>query len=120
MNERRITVDDARAAYLATGLVPTSQVFIEDGCGCPEYALFLQAHGRKCEKVYDESLEGDCAAMWADEQYGEQYAQGFRDGFDGNQLSGDSVPERIRVGHADGVAVAVALLDPQTAEGGPF
>lgn len=102
MNEKRITVEDAKAAYESTKAKPVIQVYCTknaDGnlCCCAIGAIFL-AQGSP--------LEAD-AGDWANMVYGEAYVANFCAGFDGDTDCG--CDEEDVEAFEDGVAVAEAI-----------
>ena len=105
---KRITVEDVKAAYEKCRLAPVRGMFRDwepfpsRVCGCCAQSALAAAAGldiRRCSpgKIAD----------WAADEYGANYAQSFRHGFDGlamHQVSDDAQ------GYADGVAVAAAIF----------
>jgi len=95
----RITIDEVRAAYAATGVKPKRGDYVdrqEDGtlCACAIGALAIQA-----------GVESHYAPVrrWAHEKYGLGYVNAFVAGFDGDLIDGNG-------GCRDGIDVAEAIF----------
>lgn len=113
MSERRITVEQVKRAYEIVGLRPMCRDYFNYilGCCCPQTALYLVHHRDDLTKVHI----GGLVNVWAERNYGREYAESFRQAFD-RLVDADSLVdalcnsfgernvERIRQGVEDGNA----------------
>ncbi len=122
--QKRITVEEVKAAYAKTGAVPTRRSYygkygfdsneaVEHCCGIGVLAI---AGG------LDPAIES--IRCWATEKYGHYYRCGFEYGFDGDYISnyeGLNFQQQGQydLGYAAGVACAAAVFDAQGAPSCP-
>lgn len=112
MNDFTTMIDEIKAAYLTHGLRPIKEhFFVADQGGdlaCPLVALAI--HRGVADRSDPELARDDgfnLALEWAAEQFGEAFALGFMDGFDGKPPGGN--PPYLS-GHGMGVLAAEQLV----------
>lgn len=102
MSERRITVEEVKAAYAKTGMEPRRRTPYGNGACCAMRALSMAAGSRYCH-------------YWGWDNFGEDYTTGFIHGFDGEvSFSCRLSSERYAIGEQDGLAVAAAIFGEAT------
>lgn len=107
---KRITVDDVRAAYEKTGLVPMRHIWLSDNCACALSACML-ANGVNRKEIERADDNFDCETLAAERLKLEQvYADYFISGFDGVRNTCAVTEEELQ-GHQDGLACAAAIFD---------
>jgi hypothetical protein len=123
--DTRITPEDVKKWYEASGFTPTSGVWLdlEQQQACPFFARFVASHP-DAWKACDEDINRFCrfflptmagmvaketAAQDARNIYGSDYMEGFVRGWDGCPLGYDDRPEYIQ-GYKDGARAAVEIL----------
>lgn len=108
----RVTIEDVRAAYAATGLRPRPATWCDPDAGtaCPLGALVAARWGvRRARTLRRSSAATIEAASLLDLSV--PYAMGFVDGFDAKPLDGYLRSRAdYHSGHADGRAARAALL----------
>jgi|ERR1700722_516825 len=107
MSEKRITVEEAKAAYEATKAKPVIQVYCTKDntgqlCCCAVGAIFL-SQGQPSDRD---------AGYWAESVYGHAYLANFCAGFDGDAFPDnyDSINGEDLEAFEDGQAVAKAVF----------
>jgi len=106
---RRITVDEIKEAYKATGLTPARNTWGESGSGCAcGLGVLAVAAGVPiddlCSDVVYDTINLD-----------EFYGLGFTNGFDGNtRLGALSHRPGFNQGYDDGAAAAAAIFGEST------
>ena len=106
LTQLRITPEEVRAAYLKTQLAPLTGIWLECGGGCAITALYL-AENPILNTINDDISE---ITKWADNKYGQNYVQGFLEGFDNEHINNDeddwfnTQPADYKLGFQDGVA----------------
>ena len=92
---RRITAAEVHKAYKKTGRKPVRGYWTNGNSCCPQWALAT-------------SRGTSDPSGWADRVYGAEYAEGFRQGFDGT-LAVPNRKGRHYLGFLDGRRIARAL-----------
>ena len=108
MSERRITVEEAKAAYTKIGAAPITKCFIgrrRGGfCGCPVGVLY-------CAEEIGHPVDGTygAASNWSTRTFGRDYIFAFESGFDSGEYPVERT-EREEQGFADGLACRREIL----------
>lgn len=116
MDVKRITVEEATAAYETTGIRPVVQVYFSsdyfgpnDHCGCPAFAVAVARSGQSLAEL--RAAGGFNSAELVEATFDESYLQGFTAAVDGrsnfNRFAPE--PEVYDQGREDGLAVRAAL-----------
>jgi hypothetical protein len=112
--QRRITVEQARAAYRQANISPIRHNHINDDrtCGCVWGAIGLS------NEIDPREACGAVVCDWAAKHYGESYRLGVVHGFDASGLLPEHLAkiekiadyEAYSLGHQDGTEIAAAIF----------
>jgi hypothetical protein len=103
---RRITPDEVKAAYEATGLTPRGGEYVGEGCACGLGVLLVAALGDKVLGMGDVRIERRIPGTLG---IGMGYLYGFVNGFDGEPFSISSPTKYHVAGYEDGAAARAAV-----------
>lgn len=123
MSERRVTPEEVKAAYEATGAEPRRRTWVTpkrgmsvvENCGdaqaCGLGVMFLKE--RQPSKISEDTW--NAASYYAKSEFGEDYVQGFVSGFD-NPGHVPGHKGRECQGFCDGKAAAELMFNPKPKE----
>lgn len=111
---RRITVEEVKAAYQATGLKPIRKLFIKglnDKCGCALTACAIASGCTTYGDIFAQPIRS--THIFSSLGLNRSYADGFTEGFDGYSKP-EGVSDENIIGYDDGRAAALAIFAEAT------